>query len=909
MAPSQTLMTRCIRSDITYDPYQTGTYTPLIPCKGVYSRQVIKKKKKYSAEFRNESIYQTYTELGTTYNVRDPHTGIGIVCYEDCLNIIGAHRSYGQESDYIDKAKLTKLFLILRQVKVEKEDEHPWGDIWDLVIQENLESDAVYTGSVTLGPNFNPRPENVEVENIPGHLQNVKTHHETQVDSYMTVDYTTMAEVVKERHPLGQTDGIPPDISAAHETGTATEQPINPLPMTNEKLTDWVRRQGHLDPDDALQLGTLFQDCINTFVRAKYDPQEIPSKHLMNGLLTSFETFLLARNKSEKMFFSVQPNVNPLATKMNGMGYQLVYDHRFRPFIESKLYQSQTLLTYASAGLDPDVMSDIINFDELNTETVGPNQRPIKVFKRHGDIFRTMFRKVNNGKTFNDLIYMTALFIEFYSMKLAESDYVYPSYSYLMEKTASTKWRNPQGVEYLPNFEDKKLSSFLTPAVEEKRRSFETLLTWHALTALILSYVKHDKTDLTGTQSSQLADDFLNSQAIQTAINCEATLVTGAAYFHVYFDSPLLCEYGRIGGLKTDWNQGAGEFYKRKENFIPVQDNFRGGLVIMYAYEDTSIEPDDPNFRDIMRFDGTMFQYWTYLNPTYQTAMQRTLVGRSLVEWNEIFRGHSLSQSFLNTIGQHTFSDVLGNILHSKKIVKVPQGTNIMNVLGVQGPGPKKVMSLQKIVATHDLQQEAYYHNVRDKANSSAFFTWWRDYYNMFSKHAMWSGLFVFANYIAPNRTPWERYDGDRKDYDPVNDYNFKILDHFKWESQTPEGDTVILNPDYYPMSDALSTQTMNIADYITSGGDFSIKGSGMHFINPVLPHEDFAFYNQQSSGFKKIFELCNKYGWNYMGILRPFGKYVWINDTEVDISEYFGRTYFRLGNRIAQCSVPELQD
>ena len=32
-------------SDITYDPYQTGTYTPLIPCKGVYSRQVIKKKK------------------------------------------------------------------------------------------------------------------------------------------------------------------------------------------------------------------------------------------------------------------------------------------------------------------------------------------------------------------------------------------------------------------------------------------------------------------------------------------------------------------------------------------------------------------------------------------------------------------------------------------------------------------------------------------------------------------------------------------------------------------------------------------------------------------------------------------------------------------------------------------------
>ena len=102
----------------------------------------------------------------------------------------------------------------------------------------------------------------------------------------------------------------------------------------------------------------------------------------MNGFLTAFETFLMARNKSEKMFISVQPNVNPLTQKVNGMGYQLVYDHRFRPFIESKLYQSATLLTYASAGLDPNVMSNIINFDELDTKTVGPNQRTIKVFKR-----------------------------------------------------------------------------------------------------------------------------------------------------------------------------------------------------------------------------------------------------------------------------------------------------------------------------------------------------------------------------------------------------------------------------------------------------------------------------------------------------------------------------------------------
>lgn len=59
---------------------------------------------------------------------------------------------------------LTKLYLILRPVKVEKEDkDETWGDIWDM---GQLTSDVEYTGFMTLGPFFNPRPENVEVINI-----------------------------------------------------------------------------------------------------------------------------------------------------------------------------------------------------------------------------------------------------------------------------------------------------------------------------------------------------------------------------------------------------------------------------------------------------------------------------------------------------------------------------------------------------------------------------------------------------------------------------------------------------------------------------------------------------------------------------------------------------------------------
>ena len=117
-----------------------------------------------------------FTGVGTTYYVRDPHTGTGFICYEDMLNIVGAHMCYSQDTDYESKAQISKILLILRQDKVEKEDElEERGDIWDMVLQQQLQSDVSYTGSVTLGPNFNPRPENVEIMNTPVNIQTTNT--------------------------------------------------------------------------------------------------------------------------------------------------------------------------------------------------------------------------------------------------------------------------------------------------------------------------------------------------------------------------------------------------------------------------------------------------------------------------------------------------------------------------------------------------------------------------------------------------------------------------------------------------------------------------------------------------------------------------------------------------------------
>ena len=65
-----------------------------------------------------------------------------------------------------------------------------------------------------------------------------------------------------------------------------------------------------------------------------------------------------------------------------------------------------------------------------------------------------------------------------------------------------------------------------------------------------------------------------------------------------------------------------------------------------------------------------------------------------------------------------------------------------------------------------------------------------------------------------------------------------------------------------------------------------------------------------------KVFKLENlkqsdhsQQGWDFMTAYRPLGTHLWINDTEVDFTEYMKRPYFKIGNRPALSSIPELED
>lgn len=210
-----------------------------------------------------------------------------------------------------------------------------------------------------------------------------------------------------------------------------------------------------------------------------------------------------------------------------------------------------------------------------------------------------------------------------------------------------------------------------------------------------------------GNQASELAEKFLGSIAIQKVKTCQASIASGAAYFEKFADSPF-CQYGQIGGL----HPRISDYFIKRENFIPVQDNFKGGLLIKYLQEAQSdIKDPDPDFyRNVMRFDRDIYQNWTFLTMTWSQSVVRIAIGRNLLEWNQIFRGESFYQDFFQAFGTHKFTDSIGNHVQSNKVVNIPQDTNVKQVLlGMKNPGPIKELTLQKILATHDLMHEANY--------------------------------------------------------------------------------------------------------------------------------------------------------------------------------------------------------
>ena len=483
---------------------------------------------------------------------------------------------------------MNKIELILRQVAVEKEEESDWGDVWDYVLKSQLQSDVMYTGSMTFGPNFNPRPESVQIMQQPKHLESNELEEQARkrMDNYATVAHRQLADQVREQHPLHEPHDLPQDMEITPDVTEDSNNVNLDIPLNDEHISDWSTRTNRLSSLDKDTITNLMHGAVQLIDETDQDPTKLTSTNLMHKILESYNVHLMDRSRSEVMFTEIQANTNSLSQKMKGMGYQLIYDHRFLPFIQSKLSTSRTILRCTSEGLDQLEVGSAVNFAKLKTVKIqvdADNTRDIKVFRKTGDLWRMMFANVQNGKVFEEIVHLTAIFIEYYADKLAQKDMVYPTYSQLMEDQSPEKWRSDRTLHpFYPPFKQTKKEhydvEFTKPNFEQKKRAYEAVLTWHCLIALTISYMKHDAQMMKGVNATELTLEYLNCDAVQMLLKCPATISSGAAYFDKFADCPLLCQYGEIGGLPA-----ANEDYMLKpENYLAVQDAFKGGMVIQH---------------------------------------------------------------------------------------------------------------------------------------------------------------------------------------------------------------------------------------------------------------------------------------------------------------------------------------
>ena len=169
--------------------------------KGVYSEWDIKNKPTYGNDnIANTTVYAKGNSRGVLKSVAD-NNGVGIVYPCDKLNIITAHKTLSSTHDQQELGSIRKLELVFTRVLVERQTQEKWPDIWEAIACHELDSDQIYKGITYLGPNFNPRPESVQII-TPVQIQSADVAASTVFQRFTHDKLAQHASETREQNPF-----------------------------------------------------------------------------------------------------------------------------------------------------------------------------------------------------------------------------------------------------------------------------------------------------------------------------------------------------------------------------------------------------------------------------------------------------------------------------------------------------------------------------------------------------------------------------------------------------------------------------------------------------------------------------------------------------------------------------------
>ena len=99
-------------------------------------------------------------------------------------------------------------------------------------------------------------------------------------------------------------------------------------------------------------------------------------------LIDSIKYMLLNRDRSEEMFARIEIS-NDHARNATGLEYQLVYNKRFKTFVDQGMWEARKFFTYAKSGFSDLLFSDLFQQDTLTDYVL--DDRTVKTLKHRGD--------------------------------------------------------------------------------------------------------------------------------------------------------------------------------------------------------------------------------------------------------------------------------------------------------------------------------------------------------------------------------------------------------------------------------------------------------------------------------------------------------------------------------------------
>ena len=329
----QVLMMKKNYKNIPFNPLHDSGYMPYVPQKGVYAEWSIKNKPTYGNDnIANSSVYITGNSRGVIKPVTD-NCGQGIICFCDKVNIISAHKFESSSHDNNTMSSMRKIELIFTRISIPRQKKESWPDIWDAIACHELQSDRMYEGITYLGPNFNPRPESVEVINPVEELR--PTAGAAPTNLFSEFAHERLSEYVKDHNET--ISDIPVPTPPPH---SIEEKNIFSIPAgkTFDEYLSINKR------DTIFGTGNLGEIS---------DTSDFSKVLTVLGVLIQHN--LVHGDRKEEMYSRFELSNQAASHKTPGMEYQFVFNKRFEPFIKSGMWSMSLLSTPQGSRFSVDV--------------------------------------------------------------------------------------------------------------------------------------------------------------------------------------------------------------------------------------------------------------------------------------------------------------------------------------------------------------------------------------------------------------------------------------------------------------------------------------------------------------------------------------------------------------------------